>query len=107
MGSFHKRLQIANQMKTVCGFNYARIIARSASSGGGSGQKVSFWVKVLVKITVWKFFNFSITKILREIYISRSAQSVVSTQKALNYDLYEFLQILKAKIYQFNNCQSS
>ena len=54
MGSFHKRLQIANQMKTVCGFNYARIIARSVSSGGGSGQKVRLGDKTTgLSISKW------------------------------------------------------
>ena len=43
--------------------------------------------------TVWKFHNFSITQILREINLwnSRSAKSAILTHlEALNWDFYEF-----------------
>ena len=54
---------------------------------------------------VWKFHDFSITQILREINLgdSRSAKSAISTHlDALNFDLYEFLQFLKAGIHLIN-----
>ena len=54
---------------------------------------------------MWKFHDFSITQILREINLgdSRSAKSAISTHlDALNFDLYEFLQFLKAGIHLIN-----
>ena len=51
--------------------------------------------------TVWKFHNFAITQILREIKFedSRSAKSAIFTHlEALNFDFYEFLHFLKAEI---------
>ena len=53
--------------------------------------------------TVWKFHNFSITQILREINFldSRSAKyAILAHLEALNFDFNEFLHFLKAKIYQ-------
>ena len=58
---------------------------------------------------MWKFHDFSITQILREINFvdSRSAQSAISTHlDALNFDNNEFLHFLKAEIYQISNIQS-
>ena len=52
-------------------------------------------------VTVWKFHNFSITQILREInfWKSRSAKCAILTHlEALNFDFYEFLNFLKAEI---------
>ena len=51
--------------------------------------------------TVWKFHDFSITQILREINFgeSRSAKSATLTQlKALNFDFYAFLPLLRLKL---------
>ena len=51
--------------------------------------------------TVWKFHDFSITQILREINFKdfRSAKSAISTRlEALNFDFYEFFHFLKAEI---------
>ena len=59
--------------------------------------------------TVWKFREFSISQILREINFgdSRSAKFAISTHlQALNFDLYDFLHFLKAEIYQINHFQS-
>ena len=59
--------------------------------------------------TVWKFQNFSITQILREIIFrdSRSAKFAILTHsEALNFDFYEFLHFLKAEIYQINKIHS-
>ena len=53
--------------------------------------------------TVWKFHDFSITQILREINFgdSRSAKSAILTHlEALNFDFYEFLHFLKAEFNQ-------
>ena len=58
---------------------------------------------------MWKFHDFSITQILREINFedSRSAKSAILTHlEALNFDFYEFLHFLKAEIYQINKIQS-
>ena len=49
--------------------------------------------------TVWKFQDFSIIHILREINFedSKSAKSAILTHlEALNFDFYEFLHFLKA-----------
>ena len=51
--------------------------------------------------TVWKFHNFSITQILREITFraSRSAKYAILTQlEAVNFDFYEFLHFLECDI---------
>ena len=51
---------------------------------------------------MYKFHNFSITQILREIYFgdSGSAKSAIITHlETLNFDYYEFLQFLEAEIY--------
>ena len=52
---------------------------------------------------MWKFYDFSITQILREIKFGdfRCAKSAILTHfKALNFEFYEFLHFSKAKIYQ-------
>ena len=57
---------------------------------------------------MWKFHEFSITQILREIKFedSRSAKSAISAHsETLNFDFYEFLHFLKADIYQIINIQ--
>ena len=57
---------------------------------------------------MWKFQNFSISQILREINFgnSRSAKSAFSTHlEALNFDWYGFLHVLKAEIYQIDKIQ--
>ena len=59
--------------------------------------------------TVWKFHDFSIPQILREINLwdSRSAKSAYLTDfDALNGDLCEVLHFLKAEINQINKIQS-
>ena len=51
---------------------------------------------------MWKFHDFSITQILREIKFggSRSAKSAISSRlQALNSDFNEFLHFLNAEIY--------
>ena len=57
------------------------------------------------KNTVWKFHDFSITHILREIKFedSRGAQSAIFTHlEALDFGFYEFLNFCKSTIYQIN-----
>ena len=50
---------------------------------------------------MWKFHDFSITQILREI------KSAISTHlEALNFDFNEFLHFFNAEIYQVNKIQS-
>ena len=59
--------------------------------------------------TVWKFHNFAITQILREINFddSKSAKSAILTHlEILNFEFDEFLTFLKAEIYQINKIQS-
>ena len=61
-------------------------------------------------ITVWKFHNFSITQILREINFwgSRSAKSAISKHlEALNLDFCEFLHFLKAEIDLINKFRAT
>ena len=58
---------------------------------------------------MWKFHDFSIIKILREINFedSRSAQlAILPHLEALNFDFCEFLHFLKAEIYQMNKIHS-
>ena len=60
--------------------------------------------------TVWKFQDFTITQILREInfWNSRSTKSAIFTQsEALNFEFYECLHILKVEISQMNKIHSS
>ena len=71
----------------------------------GNWQKLALALNenFLESCTVWKFHDFSITQILREINFvdSRSAQSAISTHlDALNFDNNDFLHFLKAEIYQ-------
>ena len=57
--------------------------------------------KFLYFITVWKFHDFSLTQILREINFgdSTSAISAILTHlQALDFEFYEFLHYLMAEI---------
>ena len=59
---------------------------------------------------MWKFHDFSITQILREINFGdfKSAKSAILTHlEALKFDFNEFLHFLKAEFYQINQIQSS
>ena len=59
---------------------------------------------------MWKFHNFDITQILREINFggSRSAKSATWTNvQALNFDFDEFVHFLKAEICQISKIQST
>ena len=59
---------------------------------------------------MWKFQDFSITQILREINFgdSRRAKSANLTNlEVLNFAFYEIWHFLKAKIHQINKIQSS
>ena len=52
---------------------------------------------------MWKFHDFSITQILREINFKdpRSAKSAIVTHlEALNFNFHEFLHFLKGENYQ-------
>ena len=54
---------------------------------------------------MWKFQDFSITQILREIKFGNytSAKSAILTHlEALNFDIYTFLHFLEAEIYQIS-----
>ena len=58
---------------------------------------------------MWKFQDFFITQILREINFgdSRSAKSAILTHlEALKFDFYEFLHFQKAENHQINLIQS-
>ena len=55
--------------------------------------------------TLWKFHDFSITQILREINFGyfRGAKSANFTHlEALNFDIYVFFHFLRAEIDQIN-----
>ena len=57
------------------------------------------------KITMWKFHDFSITQIVREINFRefRHAKSAISTRlEALNFDFHEFLHFLNPDFYQMD-----
>ena len=52
---------------------------------------------------MWKFHDFSINQILREInlWVSIRAKSAILTHlEAMNFDFYELLHFLKSEIYQ-------
>ena len=58
---------------------------------------------------MFKFHDFSISYILREInfWDSRSVKSAILTHlEALNFDIYAFLNFLKAEIDQIDSIQS-
>ena len=58
---------------------------------------------------MWKFQEFAIAQILREINFgdSRNAESAILAHlEALNFDFYEFLHFLKGEIDQINTIQS-
>ena len=58
---------------------------------------------------MWKFQDFSVTQILREInfWDSKNAKLAILTHlEALNFDFQEFLHFLKAKICKMNKLQS-
>ena len=58
---------------------------------------------------MWKFQDFSIAQILREINFgdSRNAKSAILPHlEALNFDFYAFLHFLKAEIDQMNQIHS-
>ena len=57
---------------------------------------------------MWKFYDFPISQILREINSgdSRSAKCAISTHlEAVNFHFYEFLYFLNAGIDQINKIQ--
>ena len=61
------------------------------------------------EFTVWKFQDFAITQIFREInfWDSKNAKLAILTHlEALNFDFQEFLHFLKAVIYQIDKIQS-
>ena len=60
-------------------------------------------IKLSKCITVWKFHDFAITQILREINLgnSRSAKYAILTHsETLDFDFYEFLHFFKAENHQ-------
>ena len=51
--------------------------------------------------TMWKYQNFSVTQILREIKVGKSGVSksaILTRCQALNFDIYEFFQSYNAGI---------
>ena len=56
------------------------------------------------KCTVWKFCNFPITQILREINFGDSA--ILTHFEVLNFDIFESLHLQKSEIYQIDKLQS-
>ena len=66
--------------------------------------------KIRNLVTEWKFHDFSVTVILREINSRdfRSAKSGISIHlEAMNLDFYEFLNFLKAEITQSTKFRAS
>ena len=60
------------------------------------------FLKSRLENTVWKFHDFSITRILCEInfeYYGVSKSAIVPHLGTLNSDLYEFVHLLKAEIH--------
>ena len=61
-------------------------------------------------ITAWKFHDFPITQIFRQLNFGdfRGANSaIVTLLETLNFDFYYFLHFLKAEIYQINKIPTS
>ena len=62
-----------------------------------------------MRSTMWKFNEFSITQILREINFEDSGSvkfAILPHSEALNFDFYEYLHFLKAEIYHMNKIHS-
>ena len=60
--------------------------------------------------TVWKSHNLYVNQILREIKVSEfkiSKCTILAHSVSVNFDFNEYLQFLKADIYQINQIQSS
>ena len=58
---------------------------------------------------MWKFENFPVAQILREIKVGKSRVSkpaILTHLEALNFYSYEFLHFLKAEIHQLSKIQS-
>ena len=58
---------------------------------------------------MWKFHDFPITQILREINFedSKSAKSAFLTHfESMNLEFYEFLHLVEAEIYQMSKIHS-
>ena len=58
---------------------------------------------ILGWLTVWKFHDFSITQILRDInfwILEFQKFAIFTHSEALNFDFHEFLHLLKAETYQ-------
>ena len=58
--------------------------------------------------TVWKFHNFSITQILREINFGDSTSTkyaILTHLEVQNFAFYDIVHLLKAEIYQINIIQ--
>ena len=58
---------------------------------------------------MWKFHDFPITQILREINFGNSRSAKIDNlthSEVLNFDFNELLHFLKAEIYQINQVQS-
>jgi len=57
-------------------------------------------------LTVWKFHNFSVTQIFREIIFRNfggSKTAILTHLEALSFDFSEVLYFLKAEMYQNHN----
>ena len=60
-----------------------------------------------IAYTMWKFHDFSITQILREINFGEVQKLPFLTHLvALNFYFYEFFHFLKAEIYKMNRIHS-
>ena len=60
-------------------------------------------------MNLWKFHDFCIPQILREIkfwYSTSEKAAILAHLEAVNFHFYEFLHSLKAEIYQINKIQS-
>ena len=63
---------------------------------------LAFSVKKYSKSTLWKFQNFVITQVLREINLGDSTNPKSAIFEVLNFAFYEILHFLEAEIYQIN-----
>ena len=73
--------------------------------------RISMQVRIISKYscTVWKFHDFSITNIFREIIFRNFGgpkTAILAHLEALESDFNEFLHFLKAEIYQINHFYS-